>query len=134
MKSLKSLKSLKWWIPCIAIAALCVADSVTTIAVIKTGKGYEENFFVAPVIMNPYFHIFKLALTISAVLFIHLVCKKTERPELEFAGYTSMLVGYILVVTNNTLIYLNHMGLPLTFEQFAALFFVIFFIALALAR
>lgn len=123
---------MKWKVVVPVVALLCLLDSLTTIVTITAGLGFEENPIAAPVVLNPAFHVVKFVDTVLAVLMIHYICEKKKSPKIEVAGYASILTGYVIAVLNNSLIYLCHRGLPISFWQFAAIVFGVFFIALFL--
>jgi len=90
------------------IALLCIADSITTLAVINGRVGYEANTIISSFASIPAFHIAKLGITLLILYGIHRLCRRDT--DLEVASYITLLVFYVLIVLNNLCVYYLKFG------------------------
>ena len=106
------------------IVFMCIADSVTTWYVIKSGIGYETNAAISAVVGEIWFYALKLAITVAAIYAISVLCR--ERGKLELISYISLAIFYAVIVANNlTVIFVGvswGFDLPKLFVLFGIIF------------
>ena len=113
-----------------AVLGLCVADSLTTLAVLGSGRGYEANAAITLFASNPAFHAAKFLLTALILYGIHRVCKNDEK--MEISSYLTLVIFYSLVVANNVSVYIAGRGLNFNLPKMIVLFFGTFLAVYAL--
>ncbi len=116
--------SRKTIIAILVVLLLCIADSITTLLVLNSGKGYEANAAIAMFASIPAFHVVKFALTALVLYGIHRICKNDEITEI--SSYLTLVLFYSLIVINNISVYLSGMGFSFNLPKMAAILFGIF--------
>jgi len=107
-----------------AIVLLCLADSLTTWAVISGKVGYEANSAIAGIVEYPFFHVVKLIATLIVLYGIHGITKNDRK--LELVSYLTILIFYTVVVANNICVYVFKCGFGLSLSKLLAVFSVVF--------